>query len=181
LTVVKLWAVEAERYENRIEYASCREFQSESVFRTDLGASPGASEILKSPIVIPAGITIKIALRPNIDAESSFAGDPIEGRLLNAIGSLVPKGALVHGRIVRFEHEYQPSRYFTLGLKFHSVEVSGSDVPLTLVAVTHGKQILAGPVEKRQGIGIFVFPTDRRVLDQSFVSEWKTTARKQSE
>ena len=28
--------------------------------------------------------------------------------------------------------EYQPSNYFALGLKFHSIEVHGSEVPLTL-------------------------------------------------
>jgi len=174
LTVLKLWDAEGERHENRIEYASCREFQSESVFRTDLDASAGVSEIPKSPVAIPAGITIKIALRSRIDAESSFAGDAIEGQLLNAIGTLVPKGAIVHGRIVRFEQEHQPSNYYALGLKFHSIEVNGVEVPLTLISLTRRKQILAGPIEERQGIGMFMFQTDRLSLDQKFVSEWKT-------
>lgn len=108
LTLLKLWAVEGERHENRIEYASCREFQSESVFRTDMDASASTSELPKSLVAIPPGITIKIALRSRIDEESSFAGDAIEAQLLNAIGTLVPKGAIVHGRIVRFEQV--PSR-----------------------------------------------------------------------
>jgi hypothetical protein len=174
LTVLKLWDVEAERHENRIEYASCREFQSESIFRTDLDVTAGASEISKSPIAIPPGITIKIALRSRIDGESSFAGDAIEGQLLNAIGTLAPKGAVVHGRIVRFEQEYQPSNHYALGLKFHSIEVNGSEVPLTLISVARGKQILAGPIEKRQGIGMFMFQTGRLALDEKFVSEWRT-------
>jgi hypothetical protein len=174
LTVLKLLDTEAQRFENRIEYAACREFQSESVFRTDMDASAGTSEISKSPVTIPPGITIKIALRSKIDAESSFAGDAIEGQLLNAIGKLVPKGATVHGRLVRFEQEHQPSNYFALGLKFHSIDMNGTEVPLTLISVTRRKQILAGPIEKRQGIVMFMFHTGQLALNEKFVSEWKT-------
>jgi len=174
LTVLKLLDTEAQRFENRIEYAACREFQSESVFRTDMDASAGTSEISKSPVTIPPGIRIKIALRSKIDAESSFAGDAIEGQLLNAIGKLVPKGAIVHGRLVRFEQEHQPSNYFALGLKFHSIDMNGTEVPLTLISVTRRKQILAGPIEKRQGIGMFMFHTGQLALGETFVSEWRT-------
>jgi hypothetical protein len=176
LTVLQLWDSDAQRHENRIEYASCREFKSESVFRVDSDPSTGASEVSKPPLSIPPGIRIKIALRSTIDSESSFAGDAIEGQLLNPIGSLVPKGVIVHGRIARFEHEYLPSNYFALGLKFDSIEANGTEVPLTLAAVTRGKKILAGPIEKREGIAMFMFQTQRLELGKSFVSEWKTTS-----
>jgi hypothetical protein len=176
LTVLQLWDLDAQRHENRIEYASCREFQSESVFRTDSEPSAGAPEASKTPVSIPPGVRIKIALRSGIDSESSFAGDAIEGQLLNPIGSLIPKGAIVHGRIVRFEREYLPANDFVLGLQFHSVEANGAEVPLTLQAVTRGRQILA---DRRQGTEIFQFKTDRLVLGPKFISEWKT--RKPSE
>jgi len=174
LTVLKMLDMEAHRYENRIEYASCREFKSESVFRTDPEPSAGTSEVSKITVAIPSGKTIKIALRSKIDSESSFAGDAIDGQLLNAVGTTVAKGAIVHGRIVRFEHEFAPSNYFVLGLQFHSIELNGSEVPLTLMAVIREKHILAGPIERRQGIGMFMFQTGRLMLDQKFVSEWKT-------
>jgi len=174
LTVLTMLDAEGRRHENRIEYASCREFQSESVFRTDLEASANAPEISKSTVAIPPGNTIKIALDSKIDAESSFAGDAIEGRLLNAIGTLVPKGAIVHGRIVRFEREYMPSNYLALGLRFHSVEVNGSEVPLTLISVNSSKQILMGPIETRQGVGMFMFQKGRLAPNEKFVSEWRT-------
>jgi len=174
LTVLNMLDADGQRHENRIEYASCREFQSESVFRTDLDVSEGASDLPKSSVAIPPGITIKIALRSKIDAESSFAGDAIEGQLMNAIGTLLPRGAIVHGRIVRFEQEHQPSNYYAVGLKFHSIEVNGREVPLALISVNSAKKILMGPIEKRQGIGMFVFQTDRLSLDQKFVSVWRT-------
>jgi len=179
LTVLKLWDVEVHRYENQIEYSSCREFRSETVFRTDSeGAAAGASEVSKTPVAIPPGIRIKVALRSTTNLETSFAGDVVEGRLLNAIGDVVPKGAVVHGRIVRFQREYVPSNYIAIGLKFDSVEVNGREVPLTLIPATRGASIKPDRVEKRQGIGMFTFPADRLVLDQKFVSEWKTGTEK---
>jgi hypothetical protein len=180
LTVLKMWDAEAERSENKIEYSSCREFQTESVFRTDLDPSAGNSATPQKPVAIPPGLTIKIVLRSKIDSDSSFAGDAIEGQLLNAIrvhGSvLAPAGAIAHGRIVRFERHLQPSSYFEMGLKFDSVEVNGSEVPLILQAVplSKGDRILADPLETRQGVGIFMFQSDRFTLDRKFVSEWKT-------
>jgi hypothetical protein len=83
---------------------------------------------------------------------------------------------VVHGRIVRLEHDYRPSNYFSLGLTFNSIDAGGREVPLKLVPVTRSKQdrMLAGPLEKRQGVGMFMFQTDRLALDRTFVSEWKT-------
>lgn len=178
LTVLKLWDVEAQRYQNQIEYASCREFGSETVFRTGPEADTGPAEASNVPLAIPPGIRIKIALRSRIDLPVSFAGDAIEGQLLNAIGTKIPKGTLVHGRIVRLQQEYLPSSYIAIGLKFDSVQVNGREAPLSLIAATRGATIRPDRIEKRQGIGMFTFPADRLVLDQTFVSEWKTTAGK---
>jgi hypothetical protein len=179
LTVLKLWDLEGQRRENRIEYESCREFQSESVFRAEPGPAAGAAETPKTPVAIPPGVTVKIALRSRIDSEKSFAGDAIEGRLVNAIGKLVPKGAIVHGRIVRLQQEFVPSKYIALGLKFHSVEVNGSEEPLTLTAVTRRGPMGSELLDPREGIGMFEFAAGRLALDQKFVSEWKTTVREQ--
>jgi hypothetical protein len=181
LTVLDMWIPDGERHENRIEYASCRAFQSESVFHADTDTIAGVSLAAQTPITIPLGVTIKIALRSTISSASSFAGDAIEGQLLYPIGTVVPKGAIVRGRIVRFEHEYQPSNYVALGLEFHSIEVNGTEVPLALISVTHGKQLLGGSLDTRQGIGTFVFQNDRVVLDEKFVSEWKTTVKERPE
>ncbi len=174
LTVVKLWDVEVQRYENEIEYASCREFRSETVFRTGPEADTGPAESSNVPLAIPPGLRIKIALRSRIDLPASFAGDAIEGQLMTAIGTQVPKGALVRGRIVRLQQEYLPSHYIAIGLKFDSVRVNGREAPLSLIAATRGATIRPDRIEKRQGIGMFTFPADRLVLDQTFVSEWKT-------
>jgi hypothetical protein len=181
LTVLDLWTPEGERHENRIEYAACREFQTESVFRTDLEPTEGTAVVAQKPVTIPTGVHVKIALRSKVDLDNAFAGDAIEGRLLNPIAKVVAAGALVRGRIVRLEYGYQPSNYVAVGVKFRSIEVHGSEMPLSLVAVMHKKTSLAGPMETREGIGIYIFQNDRVVLDEKFVSEWKTTARREQE
>jgi hypothetical protein len=195
LTLLKLWDVDDSRLENRTTYAACRAFQSESVFRADAEdpAETKTSSVNdpaegKAAVVIPRGLTLQIALRSRIDEESSFAGDAIEGELVHAIrarngSALAPQGALVYGRIIRFERHFRPSNYFALGLKFDSLAVQGSAVPLTLELLTRsrGEKILNGPLERRKGIGMFLFQKDRVMLDHTFISEWKTTGLTPSE
>ena len=188
-TILKMWDVEAQRSENQTDYGACREFQAESVFRAapeplaDKSASP------QRPVAIPPGLMIRIALRSKIDSESSFAGDAIQGRLQNTLrdpngGVLAAAGSVVHGRIVRLEKTYhQHSNYFALGLKFDSINVNGIEIPLMLVpairptAYSH----LPVPLERRPGVGTFVFPNHRLTLDRKFVSEWTTGDAKHPE
>ncbi|HEX8984527.1 MAG TPA: hypothetical protein VF767_03820 [Bryobacteraceae bacterium] len=195
LTLLKLWDADGSRYENRTTYGACRAFESETVFRPELDENPadsagaqtppmGDSAAAKTPGPLPQGKTLQIALRSKIDEQNSFAGDAIEGQLLQAVrgrgGSiLAPQGSTVHGRIVRFERHFLPSNYLALGLKFDSLNVNGREVPLTLevVARSRSERILNLPGEKRKGIGVFVFPGARLALDRSFVSEWKTARR----
>ncbi len=198
-TSLNLWDTDGARHENRTAYASCRAFQSESVFRPEPEPSPADSKAVtaasssdssaaKTRVPIPAGITLRIALRSKIDSATVFAGDAIEGQLLDPIRArdgnvLAPQGAIVHGRIVRAEEHYQPSAYLALGLKFQSLTVDGREIPLTLEWIPRSREerALNGADERRKGIGIFVARTDRMVLDQRFVTEWKTSARAPSE
>jgi hypothetical protein len=184
-TLLKLWDADGSRYENRIAYAGCRAFQSESVFRPQVdGAAadtPAATASAKPAPVIRGGLSIHIDLRTPIDMESAFAGDAAEGELEEAIHGpggevLAPAGAIVHGRIVRAERHFVPSTYFALGLRFDSVTLGGVEVPLTLDAMPHSAEarMLMGAFEKAQGIGMFVFHGDPRVIEAGFASEWRT-------
>lgn len=185
LTTLKLWDSEGARHENRIEYASCRSFQTESVLRTDTDAveapvvEPGPAKAAALPVWEP-GAAVQIAFRTTVDPQSAFAGDPIQGETLTALrakgGVTVPAGARVQGRIVRLEENLQPSFYTVVGVQFNSVEWNGHPVPLRLQPVVRSKaqRMLTGAVEEREGIGLFVLQTDRRRLDRSFITEWRT-------
>ena len=71
-------------------------------------------------------------------------------------------------------HKYRPSNYYTLGLRFRSIEVNGREVPVALVSVNHGKLILPEQLEAGDDFGLFTFQISHLTLDQKFVSEWRT-------
>jgi hypothetical protein len=188
-TLLTLWDAGV-RYENRIAYSACRSFQSETVFRpevdpaADAGPTPAPAAAEKME-TLPPGKMLRIGLRTPIDAGGAFAGDAVEGQLLQAVTGkhgriLAPEGAVVRGRIVRAEQHFRPRRYFALGLKFYSLADGSREIPLALEAMSRTRvdQILADPADRRQGIGVFVLWGNQRRLDHGFVSEWKTTERK---
>lgn len=188
-TQLKLWDSDGSRYENQVDYASCRAFQSESVFRPEVEGAAGdpaaAAPAAHSAPSIPPGLTLQIALHSPIDMETAFGGDAIEGQLQDALlspggGILAPRGTIVRGRIVRAERHLRPSAYFALGLRFDALLLEGVEVPLALDREPRSpeERMATGDLERRQGIGMFVFHGDLRVLDEGFVSEWKTAARK---
>ncbi len=184
LTVLQLWDADGARLENRTTYSSCRAFGSESVFRADADeASDGAApaRVMSVGAALPAGLGVKILLRSKIDGETSFAGDAIEGEVVEAVLGrnkkvLIPVGALVEGRVVQLEQHFQPATYWSVGLRFQSVVVGGTESPVKLQLVTKNKaeQILNGAEERRAGVGVFLVRRARLVSDRSFVSEWKT-------
>jgi hypothetical protein len=183
LTTLRLWDADGTRLENRTTYSSCRAFGSESVFKPDVDATVQAAP--SRPVVkaapLQAGLSLKIQLRSKIDGETSFAGDSADGVLAEPlIGKdkkiLVPAGALVQGRLVRLEQHFLPAEYWSVGLRFQSIMIDGSEVPLTLEAVTrsNAEKILNGVEERRQGIGVFLVRRPKLILDRAFVSDWKT-------
>ncbi len=187
-TLLKLWDADGSRDENHIDYAGCRAFQSESVFRPAVeGAAADAASAqpaAQRALTLPPGLDLHIDLRTPIDMESVSGGDAIEGRLeeeLRGPGGavLAPVGAIVHGRVVRAERHLQPASFFALGLRFDSVTIGGVEVPLVLDAILHSaeEKMLMGAFERAQGIGMYLFHGDPRVLAEGFVSEWRTSAR----
>jgi len=184
-TLLKLWDPDGSRYENRIEYAGCRAFQSESVFRPEVeGAAAdtaSASSAPRAATQLPAGLTLHIALRTPIDMQTAAGGDPVEGRLEEEIrgptGLIASRGATVHGRVVRAERHFVPGSFFALGLRFESVVAGGAEIPLALEPVPHSTEArtLTEPL-KGQGIGMFVFHGDPRTIED-LESEWRTTGR----
>jgi len=185
LTALTLWDSDGFRFENQTTYSACRAFQSESVLRAELTPSAGASDRgpqpSETPVEIPSGTSLQISVRLRLDEENAFAGDVIEGRVLQPVrvrngSSLGPQNVIVHGRIVRCERHLVPSSYFVLGLKFDSLSVDGHDIPINLEFSSRSRadRTLNGPLEKRQGIGMFMFPGDR-MLERDLISLWKVT------
>ena len=182
LTTLRLWDSDGTRFENRSTYSSCKTFGSESVFKPDVEETAQAAPV--NPVKAPpleAGLSLKIRLRSTIDGETSFAGDAVTAELAEPLIAknkkvLVPTGALVQGRLVRLEQHFLPAEYWSIGLRFQSIVINGTEVPLKLEVVTrsNAEKILNGTDERRQNIGVFLIRRPKLQIDRAFVSDWKT-------
>ena len=106
---------------NRSVFSACRLFGVSS----ELSFGDGPEAILATDsrmerLELPANAVLRVKFGTRIDSEQSSVGDKIEGQLERAVkkgGQLVvPKGAIVIGRIRRLERFRKPTRHI-LGLE----------------------------------------------------------------
>ena len=112
---------------SRGAYSNCHEFSSESRLRFDSvsdssAASPGTGPVSEQP-VLPAGLSLQIGLTTEIDDETAYAGDRVEGILLKALripgsSEIIPKKTIVQGIITRFAAYSQPEKQYDLRIEF---------------------------------------------------------------
>jgi len=163
--------------ENRTVFSGCHEFRSESSLSFDTASEKehGASQkTVSKALALPPGLPFRVALTYAVNPATAAAGDLIKAKLTDPIkemehGVLVPKGALVTGRIIQIERLYGPeSESLRLVFKLETVEASGVPQPfdarLQSVVKRHTKSTRALVV--RQDLGSFnqMFdPEDPRV------------------
>jgi hypothetical protein len=106
---------DGKEYENRTLFSSCREFVGKSTLVFDsIGADPQESNKRGAPgsVYIPAGLHFVVALSSPIETATAAAGDTVTatltGPIRNGTRVLASKGAIVTGRIVKVERQYQP-------------------------------------------------------------------------
>jgi hypothetical protein len=115
---------------NQVEFSQCRPYATKSAIRFDAepemesAQPPGIDELFLAP-----NISLSMELTQAIDSQSAAEGDVITARL-SADAKLknqvmVPKGALVRGRIRRLERYADPVPHFIVGLEFVEID-SGS-------------------------------------------------------
>ena len=128
---------------NTISYSSCREYSSKSVLRFD-DAEPSAGAVAPAPqpialnprpMTFPAGLAFDCRIVTAIDSDTAAAGVPIEAILRSPLRGkdkaiLAPRGARIHGRLVRFVDHKSLLDYFEIGMRLESIEVNGAEVPL---------------------------------------------------
>jgi hypothetical protein len=126
--------------ENTITFSACRDFRGESTVnfsRTPEEVKLSGAGI--APVKIPAGIPITVELTsPSLYSDQAAAGDRIDGRLINPIRDplqqtiLVPAGAPMIGRLMRVETQWGPPAQVTFALRWETVEVDGTAIPIGL-------------------------------------------------
>jgi hypothetical protein len=109
------------------KFSECREYAGESTVHFDMDdASTQAAaipELQTEPL--GAGIVLQIALRGEIDEDSAYAGLPVEAVLMRNVkvnkGTLLARGAILHGNLTRFDIFQQPEHAVALKMEFTSI------------------------------------------------------------
>ena len=185
--------------ENVTTYTSCREYSAESTVRFDdvredaAQAAPPAA----IPVLIPAGLTVVLALAGPIDSDTAAVGDPVVLVVKSPVRNgkskqvVIPAGAKVHARLIRMDHWLGSSGHFDFSFLLESIELNGAtspfyatrDRPQPLSAFNRGSglrqpglHIVLPPAGQPACTGSFAFFStgNRYVLKRGFVSEWMT-------
>ena len=125
--------------ENRVSFASCREFRGESTLSFDHAPAPVvATPATPAGASLPEGSSLAIELTTAISLGKAAAGDPIEGRLAEPVRDaangkvLAPAGARVGGRLTLVELHHSPEPEYDLSLRWETLEMAGAETPLNL-------------------------------------------------
>lgn len=123
-----------ERRSNLTEYSHCRRYSSEAEISFGVAPEagrtiPAAAPVKPTEVSLPAGLTLRVKLKSPIDSKSAVVGDALEAKIADDVHSqgdvLIPKGALLSGRIRRLEKRDDGSQYFIVGIEFGDIEFPG--------------------------------------------------------
>jgi hypothetical protein len=131
-SVTKLNGVESL---NRIEFSHCREFSGAAELSFNKPASIENPASAVTEFQIPAGLEISVRMAQAIDSKTAAVGDSIRAIIDMPVRShgtdLIPKGALLLGRIRRLERQLEPHPYYLVGLEFTDIEFAGHHARFT--------------------------------------------------
>ncbi len=114
---------------NRTEFSQCREFAAESSVTF---VAPAALDKPLSPVTefqVPAGLTLSVRMAQAVDSKSSAVGDSLTAALVEPVSYrgavLIPRGAILRGRIRQLERPDGPRPHYLVGLEFTDIEFAG--------------------------------------------------------
>jgi hypothetical protein len=113
---------------NHVKFTSCRQFSGESVitFGDAPVSKPDAAPIPTREFDVPDGLDLQLVLTEPIELKKAAIGDPVRARVEHDVKKngeiVIPKGAVVAGRITRLER-YES--YSLLGVEFPEIEAPG--------------------------------------------------------
>ena len=169
---------------NEAEYGPCREYSSESTLSFDVPPPPsrtGTAEVPKTPV--PAGYLVHTRIATELDSARTFAGDPVELVVLNAIRErgevILPAKARIFGRVVEMRRIFRPTKGVVLAIRFQRAEFNGSSRPISLASFGPPHALL-GPVPVSRGGGpehaatIMTVGSDKLHIAAKTVWDWET-------
>lgn len=175
---------------NRVLFTDCRQFTGESVltFAEPPPADREAGlEAALREIEFPAGLSLELRLRDEIDSEKSFVGDPVSAVVHSDVrrdgAVVVPKGARVLGRITRLQRGPGPRAHFIVGLRFFTVEFDGGRGRFLARLEEAGPTFLSNLSleDASPGHGVLMVNGTRVRLRPGFRMIWRTESKSETE
>lgn len=176
---------------SRGAYSGCREYTTESSIHFD--SSDGQSPVSLDPVssaeqsALPAGLSLQIGLTTEVDDETAYAGDPVEGVLLKAVripgsSEIIPKKAVLRGVITRFATYFQPEREYDLRIEFRYLTTKNKSYRLRALHVPSSAEMYAAygslvpePVMKDLHAGSMLVHSKHLRIKKGLAAVWKTT------
>ena len=169
-------------------FSECHEYSGESTLKLDYvdENSLGSTAVPVRDVKLPPRLRFKVQLRQNIDSDTTFCGDPVQGvlsRPLKIAGTqtVIPAGSAVTGVITQLERYKIPKPYFILGLRFNRIsagdtiyEFSGTeDVGLDQLGTlnfVYGRHVPTAVLTRfnKKGQGTFAIVTNHLRLDTKY-------------
>ncbi|HEY7302510.1 MAG TPA: hypothetical protein VH601_00235 [Bryobacteraceae bacterium] len=174
---------------SRGDYSDCREFGSESTLRfaaNDPSAQSEASAPPSEEQPLPAGLSLRVALKTEIKDETAWAGDTVEGVLMHAVqipGSeqTIPKNAVLRGIITRFVTYFEPEKQYDLRIEFRQLAFANRTYRLQALHEPTSADLfpvygIAVPerILKELRAGSMLIHSKHVRLDKNFTAVWKT-------
>ncbi|MEN6608747.1 MAG: hypothetical protein ABFD60_15980 [Bryobacteraceae bacterium] len=119
---------------NRARFSGCRQFTGESVltFGDVQPEAPGLKHAVTTPIDLPPDLGIELKLETEVDANTSYVGDPVMASVASNVKQkgrvVIPKGTLAHGRITKLEMSFRDDE-IRLGLRFSTLQLENGRAP----------------------------------------------------
>ena len=193
---------------NFTEFSHCRQYATQSEVKYGVD-TPAASEPVAAAgakeIVLPPDLRLMIALSAAVDSSKAAVGDFIEAVVtadaLQKNRLIIPKGAVLRGRLRRMDAQAGSPEHFVVGLEFTDLEYPGyharffgtlarveSQVPgfqwlldsakVTKTARGRGQKIVTSGTAYRvtevPGVGTFLMEGTSFLLPQGMAMTWVT-------
>jgi hypothetical protein len=119
---------------NRVQLSGCRQYSGESVVHFDevtLDSPAAAPTSSALPSEVPQGMLVQARLTDEIVESHVAVGDPVSAQVVSPARLnrrvVIPKGALLAGRITRLErHEFGGRNVFIVAMDFTAVSYEGA-------------------------------------------------------
>ena len=168
----ELSMIEATGRDNRnlTHFEACKEYTGESTVKYDFEEAAAGNPQAGAPIELPANLAIEAALRDSIENSKVARGDLVNATVISDVKKagrvLVPKGAVVTGRITRVStYSARSLVYFGIGVRFRSIEFRGRHGTLSAdvdsAGVGKGYTVRSSP-ETHENL-IYVQSTEQRL------------------